>query len=845
MQDAIESQGKRLRSAGITFHAYGAERLSEELKLYPDLVDDFFGREWVRVFNGDDAIKALRKRQRLDGAGVARVRLELCNFYSEYFRTLDTGLISAISANQNVEEPPGLLERFVIPDVLIRETVRAFTGTNPTRNVEARNERNGHDEPSSRENKEKFRPSSNAEQTLRRTFDEWMTEGSNAVVLGDAGSGKTTLLRFLALDLLSGQSVLPELARKWGQLLPILIPFTIWTQMAAAQPTGVPLEEMISAWLKRFSVSAELVDLVHEAIMDGRVVLFVDGLDEWANETAARTVFAQLETVVKTHAMPALLSGRPLGAEKLGSFGRLWRIGTLAPLSESQQHKLARIWFGALRASLPGVPESKEGKTHEHFIDWQISNFFKDLREGARLHALAGTPLLLTGLISLRIRQVALPRNRFQVYDELTKILLELHPQERSRAAAETTPRFRVLSDPEYRRRAIARLAYEIHLQGVEGGFPVRDAERIIVDFLRDENEMGLSAEQARAGANELTAVNAETRGILVEKYRGTIGFVHAVFEEHLAAVHLASCTLVEQKERVVQSCSDVRWRNVILGLFRLLTRPSDVDELIEQIEKAPVHGAGEVARRLLLAEIAFGESNRTARIAKRIAATVFEQIETGFWMPERFALLRIAMEGFGEGALHDELQQHIDRWYPDTQWSREPALEVMGTMSREPIATEALWHGLFDLEMNNRRAAARAIAIACGSDPNVGRRLLAAIRLPIAPEIAARILDALALGWPGVEGVSQLVDAARVSRSPELRIAGIRAAIEEGRQTDGDRETLLRIAQWRYLSVFEFHGEIVDALVRGWPQSPEIFETCWNVWTSVNHPSRVLPALR
>jgi hypothetical protein len=44
---------------------------------------------------------------------------------------------------------------------------------------------------------------------------------------------------------------------------------------------------------------------------------------------------------------------------------------------------------------------------------------------------LAATPLLLTGLIALKQAQLQLPRNRFLAYDELTKLLLELHPSSR------------------------------------------------------------------------------------------------------------------------------------------------------------------------------------------------------------------------------------------------------------------------------------------------------------------------------------------------------------------------------------------------------------------------------
>jgi len=176
--------------------------------------------------------------------------------------------------------------------------------------------------------------------------------------------------------------------------------------MVADKPSGVSLEEMVCTWLQRFSVSPELLDLVREALQDKRLLLLIDGLDEWANETAAHTVLAQLETVVSTHNIAAVLSGRPLGVAKLSNLGRFWRTATLAPLTQLQQRRLAHIWFTAPNISLSDAPNRSDSEAIKTFIDWQIENFFKDLRDGGRLHELAGTPLLLTGLISLRVRHV-------------------------------------------------------------------------------------------------------------------------------------------------------------------------------------------------------------------------------------------------------------------------------------------------------------------------------------------------------------------------------------------------------------------------------------------------------
>ena len=837
IQNAVETQAKRLKKEGIIFHVDGVERLSEKLKAHPDLVDDFFGRVWLKVFCGGSTVNMLSKSgHHLDGVDISRLRYELFNFYNEYFQTVDRGLIGSTNQSIDIPSPPSLLDRFIVPDVMIREaTSRVDFSSQPEPKKPEPNEAGEHKYPGGRD-EGNGRIEVTTEQYFRRPMGDWIAERTQVAVLGDAGSGKSTLLRCMTLDLLSGQSVFPKLAQTWGQHIPILIPFARWTQMVASQANGVPIEDMLSTWLRQFSMSTEVLELVCKALKDKRLLLLVDGLDEWANETAAHSVLAQIETVVRTQSIPAVLCGRPLGVAKLGGLGGHWHTASLAPLTENQQKELATIWFGAIPSATKSASQPGNQTTHNQFICWQVENFFKDLRDGGQLHELAGTPLLLTGLISLRLRQVNLPRNRFQAYGELTKLLLETHPQERSSAAADGTSRFHILDAPETRQRALARLAYEIRFQGADSGFPVKDAKRIIVEFLRDEDEVGLPSDKAHLGASELLAVNAETSGILIEKAPQEVGFIHAVFEEHLTATYIAGQTMSAQQEFIASNCSDPRWRNVILGLFRQLTRSSDVDQLITEIENAQVSGSGEVVRRLLLAEAAFGESNCSPRTAKCIASSIFEVIETGSWMPERKALLRIALEGFSNGALNGELSQHLFQWCPQSQsrWDLGTLFNVLEHWPRERALAETLWKGLFDPEFKSRRAAARTLAKVYAGDLEIGNRLLHVVCTPIEPEIAATILESLIIGWSDIDGLTAIIDAARLSKNKELLFAGIYGSSQQGRHTEQDLEALLWLSN-RSNAPYWIRSDLADALLDGWPSSDLVLEKCLPAWREKN----------
>jgi len=836
LQEAIETQATRLKKEGITFQVDGLEKLSEKLKGFPDLVDDFFGRNWLKAFCGDSAATELANEgHHLDGINMSKLRHQLFGFYSDYFQTIDRGLIVPTSQSIDVSSPPTLLERYIVPDVLIQGSTSrsdASTQSNP--------ENRGANEAAQRENRgdQDVRRSrletSTTQQDFRRSLGSWLAEGKHAAVLGDAGSGKSTLLRCITLDLLSDQSVFPELAKTWGQHIPIIIPFARWTKMAANRECGISLETMLRKWLEQFSRPEKSIQLVCQALKDKRLLLLVDGLDEWANETAARSVLAQIETVVKTQKISSVLSGRPLGVDKLG-LSEYWRTARLAPLTDYQQNKLATIWFKAIPTPL-STSQSNNQRTNEQLIHWQVENFFKDLRDGGQLNELAGIPLLLTGLISLRLRQVNLPRNRFQAYGELTKLLLETHPQIRSSASADGEPRFKILPDPEVRQRVLARLAYEIRSQGADSGFPINDAKRIIVAYLKDDDVLGLPSDQAHAGAKELLAVNAETSGILIEKAPAEVGFAHAVFEEHLSATYLAEQTIIVQREFVASNCSDPRWRNVILGLLRQLTRTSDVDQLISEIEEAQVDGSGKVIQRLLLAEAAFGESKCSARTARRISSSIYKEIETGSWMPERKALLLIALEGFSNAAINAELSQHLSQWCPQSQsrWSLASIFEAMKHWPREQALSETLWKGLFDPEFVTRRSAAKTLAQVFGNDLEVGSKLLHAVRTPLEPEIAASMLEALIIGWPELEGLTEIIDAACSSQNKELQFIGIYGAIQQGRHTEHDLGALLRLTH-RSNAPFDIKNDIADALICGWPGNNQILNRCLSTWKELH----------
>ena len=71
------------------------------------------------------------------------------------------------------------------------------------------------------------------------------------------------------------------------------------------------LAEVIRAAFGPFVPQSELEDSFIEALSDERLVLLIDGLDEYSDEQAARTTLATIETFVRTRDVLTIATARP------------------------------------------------------------------------------------------------------------------------------------------------------------------------------------------------------------------------------------------------------------------------------------------------------------------------------------------------------------------------------------------------------------------------------------------------------------------------------------------------------------------------------------------------------
>ncbi len=825
--DEIETQSSLLREKGVTLLVWDSNQLSMKLKDLPKLVDDFFGRAWVDAFCGKEEAKRLGKR--LDASKVYEFRKKLAAFYKHVFNTHDPGL--PIITLGKAESLP-LENRYVLPDVYDRGTITIphSNGVNEPKVSEDELLRNRPFSDATLERGQgmvKTQRSSVAYQQ-RHAIEKWLAAASRSIILGGPGSGKSTLLRFIVLDLLQESPRLTFLSQKWGQFLPVWVPFALWTKMITDQPVAAcSLSDLLHGWLKSWD-EERLWLLVEQALEDERLFLLVDGLDEWTNESAARIALDRLKVFIEQRNIPAIITSRPHGFERLGMQETGWQLGELSDFSTTQQRQLSRIWFTYWIQSQYQDSNYKENEI-ERKINSETEGFLTELQRSADIQELAKVPLLLCMLIYHRFHNVGLPQNRFKAYDLLIEHLIFAHPQKR-RKAASITGMSPELSDDDLK-RIFARLAYQIQECFGEGLIDYNEAITIVEDYLKDfDCGFGFERSEARRYSREVLEVGENTIGLLVKRSPKEIGFFHRVFQEYLAACHLSCMPLVEQLTIVDTGCADPQWHEVILGLFHITSRPDDIQQFVNRIKTKfkEVNTVEPYAIDLLLCKIAFGDFNCSVSLTRELAQKSFRQVELESWMPHRERLLQHILDGLRSTKIKDLVKSKLMSWFPCRVRWRENILTAMASWPRVSEVIECLWRGIHNEETNNQRAAARALADLAEGDLEIGNRIASLALSAVDPNIRAAAIKALLHGWPDHEGIEHILKAARNSMSPELRLVAILGRIQQHAQNEEDRQELIRLGSLESGMDYYWRSEVPSALMSGWPNSPETKKACF-----------------
>jgi len=800
----IEKQRARCQAKNITFVSLDQDQLSIMLKDHPDLVDDFFGRPWVEAFNGPEASSRLSGRK-LNREQKIKARLFIKDLYTTYSRIVDSGIPAAAQKLRGAVQPVPIFERYVEPDIELVE-YNLMQRKEPADHGKSETHDRWHDQPITGFYSHEIR-------TKIAMFAGLVTD-SPILLLGGAGFGKSAALRIVAHSLLSNSDRFPSLAKSWGQRLPLLLPFGFLTSHFAKNESPT-VEVALRSWLKELGARNDVLELLEEMLEDERLLLLVDGLDEWQNQEAAVAAFTALTLYIHSRRLPLVATGRPYGVEKLNTFATGWKQAKLLPLTADQQKGFATYWFRHFHmAEAPG--EALDAISLEQAVSRAATEFANELSQDPKMSELSGVPLMLSVMIYLRLTGRVLPHSRLSAIEEMIKALLEDQPQRRTQAALQCVDQS--ASRSRYVRYGIEYLAYCIHQESNSIDMPNERATQLLNTYFR--NKFELSVSEAEMWAACVLGLGQHEFGILVAPQDNHVGFLHRIFQEYLVSRHLSRLSLDQVKSYCANTGCRSPWHEITLTLMHLIERPDEVDGLIDELRKPVADCLEEPLQQILLTRVAVAEINCSRKKALELLSQVYDWIEYGQWMPLRRALVQEIAAGLESEQVAASLATRAARWFP----GRVNWLYNIPTYAAEQPTDETVSDLLLALHNCNSqyeyRNIAKALASFAEKSPELADELLRIIRGPAEPELLGAALHALATGWPTHTALLSLLQEASVAPVKGIRYVAILARFNRGERSEEVRNALVDFCrEW----LWPWDEDIMGALVTGWPRNPQL----------------------
>lgn len=480
----IEIQRDLLKKKKIRFVVWDSVQLSKKLKKLPELVDDFFSREWVRVFCGEDAAEKLGEQ--FDQT-----------VFDDYLRAVK--LFSAdtpyLALNETLTGKKLSLDKIFVP--------LPFNAPEVSRQETPASERAGED-PVAEETK------TNSVATLADVLSYASSKGKPVLLQGAGGAGKSTILHRVAHDAWDNPATvgLPE------PYLPIVVRLPVLGVVNEMTIPGLLLQSLRDGGdlILNADLPENFFDLWSRSVNASWIVM-LDGLDEVTADRRSEVMqrLKKLVSVLIEGGHLVVVTSRPLSGDQ--EFRRLSEfsvLGDLLPFDEEQQRDFAMRWF-ANRAGdfLEKVRQFGESGT-----------LFRE--------PLALTPLLLTIAAAVYEAQDDLPEaGKNELYREFINVLFKKAELRGLRAE---------LRDEVFdvARFALEELALAMTDRPEEN--TRADLEKVCAGFLRQV--LGYTAVRAQKPAQDLCEVLTRRSGVLFRQ-GGICQWVHATMREYLAAVAL------------------------------------------------------------------------------------------------------------------------------------------------------------------------------------------------------------------------------------------------------------------------------------------------------------------
>ena len=383
---------------------------------------------------------------------------------------------------------------------------------------------------------------------------EVVADSQRAVILGDPGAGKSTLLQYLALDWVEGTT----------ELLPLLIELR---EYAIAQTNNF-LEFL--HWGRGVNWQFDRQQLDRHLQEHPTLVMF-DGLDEVFDRATQSTVIDDIIRFAQQYPKAqVLITSRIVGYNPDRLQHAKFRHFTIQPLDTNEINEFIDRWYELSMGSEPDKERLKQR--------------LKDaIANSKAIQNLADNPLLLTMMAILNRRQ-ELPRDRADLYDQASRVLLYHWDVDHKRLQLPMDAIGR-----REKQEMLRLIAYEMQAgdEGLKGNLISADRLTLIVtNYLR---EQGFG--EPREKASRLIQQLRERNFILCYRGADTYGFVHRTFLEYFCALEIVNrfekqgtLTFEQLRDEVFgQHWQDYTWHEV-LCLISNITDIRFVEKIIEYL---------------------------------------------------------------------------------------------------------------------------------------------------------------------------------------------------------------------------------------------------------------------
>ncbi len=416
------------------------------------------------------------------------------------------------------------------------------------------------------------------------------------VILGDPGSGKSIFLQYLALNW--ARSPLDN-------VIELPIPLLIELRTYNRDRNSGECQDLLEFFHQGNVICHLNQHQLQERLKAGKVLVMFDGLDEVFEPTQREKVVTDIHRFTNEYPkVRVIVTSRIIGYKPQRLRDAEFRHFLLQDLESEQIQDFIYRWH-----ELTFTDEADKLRKRERLQ--QAIDTSKAIRE------LAGNPLLLT-MMAILNRNQELPRDRPELYNQTSRVLLHQWDVERKLLA---DPRVDAVTIDYKDKQAILRqIAY--HMQAADKGLAgnlIRgdDLEKILIDYLKS-----IEVSNTRTVARLLIEQLRSRNFILCFLGGDSYGFVHRTFLEYFCAWEYVwqfketQTLAIEQLKTEVfgKHWQDESWHEV-LRLIAGMIEGKFVGEIIDYLSEQK--GESEKFLNIFLAAECLGEVRNRREINK------------------------------------------------------------------------------------------------------------------------------------------------------------------------------------------------------------------------------------